>query len=203
MFVMQDVRCVTSFNSSSFPDAVALTTKDGLIIGQMEEIQKLHITKIGAKDTQSRIVYQESSKTFGVITSRLTARKYESPNATTSAFEVHDDQTFKCKHLLQLNHLDMKLTLNFLVIDRVYIKNHERIMSVVNAVFDNDGEEYYVLATGYTNDPYERDAIGRLVVYRITADRKLEFVNQLKVDGIADNLRLFQGKLLASVSQKV
>ena len=76
-------------------------------------------------------------------------------------------------------------------------------MSAINAVFGNDGDEYYVLATGYTNDPYERDAIGRLVVYRITADRKLEFVSQLKVDGIADNLRLFQGKLLASISQKV
>lgn len=88
------MRCSTSFNSATFPDAVALTTKDGLLIGQMEEIQKLHITKIPTTDTPRRITYQESSKTFGVVTERITSDPYVA-TTTTGGFEILDDQTFK------------------------------------------------------------------------------------------------------------
>lgn len=91
---LKEVRCVTSFNSLSFPDAVALTTKDGLVIGQMEEIQKLHITKIPTVDTPRRITYQETSRSFGVITERITSEPYND-STTTGGFEVLDDQSFK------------------------------------------------------------------------------------------------------------
>ncbi|KAI9495111.1 mono-functional DNA-alkylating methyl methanesulfonate N-term-domain-containing protein [Zychaea mexicana] len=178
---LKDVRCATSFNSLSFPDAVALTTKDGLIIGQMEEIQKLHITKIPTNDTPRRIEYQESSRTFGVVTSTLIPGTRLTAKTTTSAFEIRDEQNFK-------------------VIDRVYIQNFERILSLTNMVFDNDGTEYYVLGTGVMGDPYERGSTGRLLVYRITPERTLHLVNQFRTEAMVENIRPFQGKLLASVS---
>ncbi|KAI9321688.1 mono-functional DNA-alkylating methyl methanesulfonate N-term-domain-containing protein [Dichotomocladium elegans] len=181
---LKDVQCVTSFNSLSFPDAVALTTKDGLIIGQMEEIQKLHITKIDVKDTQRRIVYQESTRTFGVITSRMIPRKFQNHKTVTSAFEVRDDQTFE-------------------KVARVYIQNHEQIMSVATIVFENDGIEYYVLGTGVVKDVYGRNDVGQLLVYRLTPERKLDLVSRISTAGIADNVQAFQGKLLASVSNSI
>jgi DNA damage-binding protein 1 len=90
---LKEVRCGTSFNSVSFPDAVALTTKDGLVIGQMEEIQKLHITKIPTIDTPRRVTYQETSRSFGVVTERITSEPY-SAISTTGGFEILDDQSF-------------------------------------------------------------------------------------------------------------
>lgn len=101
---LKEVRCVTSFNSLSFPDAVALTTKDGLVIGQMEEIQKLHITKIPTIDTPRRITYQETSRSFGVVTERITSEPYNS-STTTGGFEVLDDQSFKGKIQCNLQNI--------------------------------------------------------------------------------------------------
>ena len=64
------------------------------MIGQMEEIQKLHITKIPTTDTPRRIVYQEPSRTFGVVTSTLIPGTRLTAKTTTSAFEIRDDQSF-------------------------------------------------------------------------------------------------------------
>ena len=63
----------------------------------MEEIQKLHITKIPTNDTPRRIEYQEASRTFGIVTSSLIPATRLTAKTTTSAFEVRDDQTFKSK----------------------------------------------------------------------------------------------------------
>ncbi|KAI8988150.1 mono-functional DNA-alkylating methyl methanesulfonate N-term-domain-containing protein [Mycotypha africana] len=124
---MKEVRYVTSFNSRLFPDTVALTTKNGLIIGQMEEIQKLHITKIPTIDTPRRISYQESTRTFGVVTERLpsSSPSNQQQNAytmqtTTGGFELLDDQTMQ-------------------VLDRVYFKQFERPLAALSISFyDND-----------------------------------------------------------------
>jgi DNA damage-binding protein 1 len=75
---------------------VALTTREGVVIGQMEEIQKLHITKIPTLDTPRRIIYQEASRTFGVITEKMTSEPYTS-QSTTGGFEVLDEQNFTGK----------------------------------------------------------------------------------------------------------
>lgn len=92
---LKEVRCATSFGCRAFPDAVALITREGLIIGQMEEIQKLHIAKIPTIDTPRRIVYQEASKTFGIITERIVDRYH--PSTVTGGFEVLDEQSFTGK----------------------------------------------------------------------------------------------------------
>lgn len=94
---LKEVRCGTSFNSVSFPDAVALITNNGLLIGQMEEIQKLHITKIPTIDTPRRITYQEASRTFGIVTERISSEPYTA-TTTTGGFEILDDQTFHRKY---------------------------------------------------------------------------------------------------------
>ncbi|KAI7892669.1 mono-functional DNA-alkylating methyl methanesulfonate N-term-domain-containing protein [Mucor mucedo] len=176
---LKEVRCVTSFNSLSFPDAVALTTKDSLIIGQMEEIQKLHITKIPTIDTPRRITYQETSRSFGVVTERITSDPYTALT-TTGGFEVLDDQTFK-------------------VLDRVYFKQFERPLAATSMAFENDNNEYFVVATGKDTDEFENDSVGRILVLQVTSLRTLRLVCQIKTDGMVDYIRPFNGKLLASV----
>ncbi|KAI9484077.1 MAG: mono-functional DNA-alkylating methyl methanesulfonate N-term-domain-containing protein [Benjaminiella poitrasii] len=176
---LREVRCATSFNSLFFPDAVALITKNGLVIGQMEEIQKLHITKIPTQDTPRRIVYQEKSKTFGIVTERITSESYTS-STTTGGFEILDDQTFD-------------------VLDRLYFKHFERPLAITSMTFENDSNEYYILATGKETDEYESRSIGRIIVLQVTPERKLRVISQIKTDGMTDCIRPFEGKLLASV----
>ncbi|KAI8090127.1 mono-functional DNA-alkylating methyl methanesulfonate N-term-domain-containing protein [Gilbertella persicaria] len=176
---LRQIRYVSSFNSLLFPDAVALTTQEGLVIGQMEEIQKLHITKIPTRDTPRRITYQETSKTFGLITERITSEPYK-PTTTTGGFEILEDQSFA-------------------VLDRVYFQQFERPLSATSITFENDHHEYYILATGKETDEYENSSIGRICVFQVTPERKLKLVNQIKTDGMVDSVRSFNGRLIASI----
>lgn len=176
---LKEVICATSFNGVLFPDAMALITNQGLLIGQMEEIQKLHITKIPTRDTPRRITYQEASRSFGIITERITSEPY-TKTTTTGGFEILDDQTF---HLL----------------DRIYFKNFERPLSATTMMFENDTMEYYIVATGKETDEYEHNSIGRIIVLQVTNERKLKFISQIVTEGMVDCVRPFQGHLLASV----
>ncbi|KAG1174443.1 hypothetical protein G6F70_004910 [Rhizopus microsporus] len=181
---LKEVRCGTSFSCHSFPDAIALITKEGLVIGRMEEIQKLHVTKISTIDTPRRIAYQESSKSFGIITERISSAEYDA-STVTGGFEVLDDQSLT-------------------VLDRVYFKQFERPLSLTTVVFENDPNEYYVVATGKDVDVFEHQSVGRILVLQYTSDRSpLRLVSQLKTEGMVDCVRAFEGKLLASVKGRL
>ncbi|KAG0183044.1 DNA damage-binding protein 1a [Apophysomyces sp. BC1034] len=176
---LKEVRCVTSFNSLSFPDAIALTTKDCLVIGQMEEIQKLHITKIQTIDSPLRITYQESSRTFGITTETLNSQPY-SESVVMGAFEVLDDQSFS-------------------VLDRIYFKHFERPLTIATVKFNDDPNDYYILGTGVESDHYESYSIGRILVFSVTEQRTLSLISQIETDGMVEAVRPFRGKLLASI----
>lgn len=77
----------------------------------MEEIQKLHITKIPTLDTPRRIVYQETTHTFGVITEKMTPEPYTS-QSTTGGFELLDDQNFSCNDYKKIKIKIMTMIIN-------------------------------------------------------------------------------------------
>ena len=57
-------------NSEAFRESLALASDSQLLIGQIDEIQKLHIRTVPLRESPRRIAYQESTQTFGVITMR-------------------------------------------------------------------------------------------------------------------------------------
>lgn len=63
------VNLMTSFNSASFPDSLAIAKESGLTIGSIDEIQKLHIRAVPMGEQARRLAHQESSHTFLVTTS--------------------------------------------------------------------------------------------------------------------------------------
>lgn len=67
---LKKVNYMCSFNSLEYPDSLILTNDKQLLIGQIDQIQKLHIRTINLYETPRRIVYQESTQTFGLITMR-------------------------------------------------------------------------------------------------------------------------------------
>ena len=60
---------MTSFNSASFPDSLAIAKESGLTIGSIDEIQKLHIRAVPVGEQARRLAHQDSSHTFLVTTS--------------------------------------------------------------------------------------------------------------------------------------
>lgn len=60
---------MTSFNSSSFPDSLALAKEGAMTIGSIDEIQKLHIRTVPLAEQPRRLAHQEASRSFAVLTS--------------------------------------------------------------------------------------------------------------------------------------
>jgi DNA damage-binding protein 1 len=67
--VVAQVNFMTSFNSSSFPDSLALAKEGAMTIGSIDEIQKLHIRTVPLGEQPRRLAHQEASRSFVVLTS--------------------------------------------------------------------------------------------------------------------------------------
>lgn len=67
---LKEVNHMCTLNSTGYPDSLILTNDSQLLIGQIDQIQKLHIRSIPLGETPRRIAYQESTQTFGVLTMR-------------------------------------------------------------------------------------------------------------------------------------
>lgn len=85
------------------------------------------------------------------------------------------------------------------VLDRVYFKQFERPLAATSMSFENDNNEYFIVATGKDTDEFENNSIGRILVLHVTSQRTLRLVCQIKTNGMVDYIRPFNGKLLASV----
>lgn len=81
------------FNTSSYPECLAVATESALTIGNIDEIQKLHIRKVAIGETPRRIAHQESSRMFGVVTSKITMQAGE--EIESNFFRLIDDSTFE------------------------------------------------------------------------------------------------------------
>jgi DNA damage-binding protein 1 len=86
---------ITAFRNESFENCIAFTTSSGVMIGQIDQVQKLHINKIPLGETARRICHQEYSRTFGILTSKMEADF--SSTKSQSSFKILDDQSFESK----------------------------------------------------------------------------------------------------------
>ena len=67
--LLLQVNLMTSFNSASFPDSLAIAKETGLTIGSIDEIQKLHIRAVPLGEQARRLAHQEATHTLLVTTS--------------------------------------------------------------------------------------------------------------------------------------
>lgn len=59
---------MASFHSAAFPDSLAIAKEESMTIGSIDQIQKLHIRTVPLHEQPRRIVHQEATRTFGVLT---------------------------------------------------------------------------------------------------------------------------------------
>ena len=83
------------FNSASFPNSLVITSEDGLKIGSIDEIQKLHIKTLRLNEMPRRIAYQESSHTFGILTMGIIGLGLEPQHH----LRLMDDKTFGSEYI--------------------------------------------------------------------------------------------------------
>lgn len=93
ILLYKDMSNITAFRNPSFENCIAFTTSSGVMIGQIDQVQKLHINKVPLGEMARRICYQESSRSFAILTSKMETDMADS--SRDSFIKILDDQSFE------------------------------------------------------------------------------------------------------------
>lgn len=188
---LKEVNHMCSLNAEAYPDSLALATKSSVILGTIDEIQKLHIRTVPLGEAPRRIAYQESSQTFGVITMRMDIQdasglmpsrpsaSTQTQNLTSSNFmgslkpgpggsgvtNVEFGQEVEIHNLLIIDQN------TFEVLHAHKFMNSEYALSLMSAKLGDDPNTYFVVGTAIVNpeepDPKVRGLSIYLLLYII------------------------------------
>ncbi|KAL3145326.1 hypothetical protein ABBQ38_001586 [Trebouxia sp. C0009 RCD-2024] len=176
-----EVNLMTSFNSSSFPDSLAIAKESGLTIGSIDEIQKLHIRAVPLGEQARRLAHQDSSHTFLVTTSS----EPSGSGVSQEQIRLVDDQTFETVDVLPLHHYEMAC-------------------SCASLTLADDPNPYYVVGTAYAIPDEQEPTKGRILVLESKPGKhKLHLVFEKDTRGAVYTISGFQGKLIAGINSRV
>ena len=173
---LKEVNHMCSLNAEAYPDSLALATKNSVILGTIDEIQKLHIRTVPLGEAPRRIAYQESSQTFGVLTMRLdiqdsTGLIPSRPSASTQTQNVTSSSSIGAlpKPGAGISNSNAEFgqeveVHNLLIIDQntfEVLHAHQLMpseygLSLMSAKLGDDPNTYYIVGTGLVN-PEEPD----------------------------------------------
>ncbi|XP_074593114.1 DNA damage-binding protein pic [Brevipalpus obovatus] len=220
---LKEVNHMCPLHSQAYPDSLALANDNSLIIGTIDEIQKLHIRTINLYETPRRIAYQEQTQTFGVITMRLDIQDTEGqvparPSASTTAQNISHaanmasavkpgSSTICGSAGDPLNEVEV---FNLLIIDQhtfevlhaFQFTPNECALSIVSARLGSDSTTYYIVGTCFVHPDEPEPKLGRICIFQ-WLDNKLHQIGEKEINGAPYSLREFNGKLLASVNSTV
>ncbi len=171
------MKCVTGFNPAvpGFRDALAFESAGNLTIGRVDDIQKLHIRKIGLDEEQPRrIAYQPSSHSYVVLTIKQII------DEKSSTYYPHRARPFLCCQAADrwfVIPLDMDAEVGYIrLLDDLSFECHSYVQllpdegpcSVATVRFANDSaNEYYVIGTAFALPDEPEPTSGRILVYRV------------------------------------
>ena len=172
-----DVAHASPFDCAAFPDSLALCSDADLVIGGVDDIQKLHVRAVPLGEQPRRIAHQPATNTFAVLTQR------ENENGDEHFVRLVDAETFETKHAYAL-------------------RENECDGAIVSCEFADDPASYFAVGTAFAAPEEVEPSRGRVLVFKVVRDT-LVLVAEKEVKGAVYNLNAFNGKLLAGVNSKV
>ncbi|CAG8577446.1 14785_t:CDS:10, partial [Acaulospora morrowiae] len=176
--------------SADMTASLVIIHSEGLTIGCIDEIQKLHIRSIPLYEMPRRIQHQESTHTIGILTIRAILDEATNSEKHIPYFKVMDDQTFE-------------------FYDYYALQPYETVFSLSSVKFDSedDAPEYYVVGTGYLSNQVDNNTDrGRLLIFiveKTEMNLNIRLVYQKEMTGTVYSALPFDEKLLIGVNGKV
>lgn len=214
---LKEVNHMCSLNAEAYQDSLALATKNSVILGTIDEIQKLHIRTVPLGESPRRIAYQEASQTFGVITVRTDVQDSNglAPSRQSASTQTSNVTSSTNIALLKPGASNAEFgqeveVHNLLIIDQntfeVLHAHHfmqtEYAMSLISAKLGNDPNTYYIVGTALVNPEEPEPKVGRIIIYHY-ADGNLTQVSEKEIKGACYSLVEFNGRVLATINSTV
>ncbi|KFM57826.1 DNA damage-binding protein 1, partial [Stegodyphus mimosarum] len=221
---LKEVSHMCPLNSEGYPDSLALANDNTLLIGTIDEIQKLHIRTVPLGESPRRIAYQEATQTFGVITSRVDyhdscgltptrrsastqAQNFTSSTSTNSILKINQTQSGQtsadeCGQEVDVYSLLIIDQHTFEVLHAHQFLPNEFALSIISTRLGEDPNTYYIIGTAIVNSDESEPKQGRFVIF-MWKDGKLQQVAEKEIKGAPYTIVEFNGKLLAAINSTV
>lgn len=181
----EDASRVCSFDSEAYPGAIAIATTTDLKLAVVDEERSTHVQGLHVGETVRRIAYSSELKAFGLGT--ISRELQDGAEVVQSHFKLADEVMFKVLATYPLNQ-------------------EELVESVMRCKLD-DGygnlEERFVVGTAYLDDENTDSVRGRILVFEVTTDRKLNLLHDHAVKGACRCLAMVEAKIVAALVKTV
>jgi len=176
---------ICSFDSESYPGAIAIATSEDLRIALVDAERTTHVQTLLVNETVRRIAYSPSLKAFGMGTIKRILKG--GVEIMQSHFKLADEILFK-------------------ELDTYPLNEDELVESVMRCELD-DGTgflaERFVVGTAYLEDEPAAAERGRIIILEVTEDRMLKLVTELSLKGGCRCLAMVEGKIVAALIKTV
>ncbi|GMR48304.1 hypothetical protein PMAYCL1PPCAC_18499, partial [Pristionchus mayeri] len=201
------VNQICTLNSETYRDCLVLSDGDTLIIGRIDDIQKLHMRCIPLGESPARIAHQPHTATIAIITSRddssarascsRLAATTSTSKPSTSKEEASDGDIYSVI-IMDAN--------TFEILHAHEFKSTEQALSIHSTLLGEDPTPYYIVGACCVHPDEAEPKLGRLLVFEcIRSDQRtsLRLVHEKEVKGAPYSLSTLSGKLVASVNSSV
>ncbi|UJR27073.1 hypothetical protein I4U23_008375 [Adineta vaga] len=214
---LREIVCMCSFNSELYGACLTLVTDMGVILGRIDDIQKLHIRSLGLGESARRITFMDEEKVYVILTQSNGECQTDSIVSISKQTHKKIDCTTKIKTIEDMAHQQCNNICSSIVIldqltheARISMKllNGEEAISLCTTIFTDDlPTSYIVIGTTFIsenddNDDEDGQRLGRLILFRYK-DNQLTIITEKEVNGIPHRIVPFQGRLLVAIDNSI
>ncbi|KAK4984631.1 hypothetical protein LTR50_006481 [Elasticomyces elasticus] len=178
--------CVCPMDTIAFPDSIVIASADDLKLARVDEERTTHVQSLPIHETVRRVAYSPDLKAFGLGTIKRTLR--DSIEEVESHFKLTDEVLFQ-------------------ELDTYPLNQDELVEAVIRAKLDDgSGElaERFIVGTAYLEDEDNAEKVkGRILVFEVTAERKIKVVSEIATKGACRCLATCQGNIVAALTKTV
>ncbi|CAF4245853.1 unnamed protein product, partial [Rotaria sp. Silwood2] len=219
---LREIVCMCSFNSEYYGSSLTLVTDMGLILGRIDDIQKLHVRSVVLGESVKRIAYIDEEKVYIILTEYMnlyqtdttipiSKQAYQKIDCTTKIDKMkelteeqqQDDISNSIVVLDQHTHEVKQFFRLFLAHASVKLLNNEEAISLCVLTFADDPSIPYI-AVGTTIVFNDEDVpkCGRIILFRYK-NGHMNMIAENELNDIPYRMLPFQGKLLVSIGSSI
>ncbi|CAL8070914.1 unnamed protein product [Calicophoron daubneyi] len=223
---LKEVNFMTPLNGAFYSECIALVTPTALVIGSVDEIQKLHVRTLPLEETPKRLTLQPETCSLGVVTYRQevfqegvgfkpvrssislsqkipksTSRLPKTAPASVSATE-RKFREIEVSSLLIFNQSNMELQFAHSFYSSQTLV--EVAVSIASIQPSNRSTTLYAVGTAFLVEEEVEPSKGRIHLFHWDPETcKLETVLVHDVNGAVYRIVDFNGRLLAAINSSV
>lgn len=180
---------VCSFDSTAYPNAIAIATAEDFRIGLIDPERATHVKTLHVGEIVRRVAYAPSIQAFGLGTIKRIVENHQELNL--SSFKLCDEIAFK-----QLD--DYPLDENELV---------EAVLFCTLRSDDGNNAsediECFAVGTASVAAEFSDDIRGRILLFSITSERTIDLITEHHVKGACRALAEVDGRLVAGLAKTI